>query len=946
MRKIKYSAGMKAVAMLMQEIFSVILVVCMILVSALFDRSMLHPGDLKNREFTESRYYTEIFQGSVQEVLTYISYKKQFETDGVYNPEKAVNIMAYMDSNSQTSNNIRESLKGSERFRYYLVDLENWSMEYIPLSCQVESRLYVTEEDIHQVQEIYIDGEVVQESDTIIRKLSDMDLSLQKHIVTQVQYYYGGYYTVEELEIQNGAEENPTVFSEVKTDLNEAETTQQAASELKKEAEDTMPVEDAAAEDGPGNDHASPESGNGGASEDDSLLEKCKQKIIDGDLFELEGRSLLVVLKDLGLEEVSDHTQIGVLEEKYLTVDETTILGEFLSGSITLEEMERVYESLEYTLSAIGEEITAYKRLVNRYEKDRSNLQFWVYEEGTAQNYTNMKKINYEDFSEIGKAMGSYFYYSKNDIRLDSNVDGMEDLFYEKLESMNGGRSSLIFVGMDTTFPYDDLYKKAMEEYMQLQPWVSVALAAVLVSVFGCFLTFLYLSLAAGRKGDDGQVYLNRFDRIKTELLLVCFITVCIGAVTVFGRIMSLLKSSDLIGIMVMAGGMVFIIVAVFMVFYMSFVRRIKAGTMWEDSLACWAGRGVYKVVRNWNPSWKIMVGFTSHVVFTLILAVIALTWPQRKDVVFLVLAVYLLLCAAEALSFLRGGVQKNVLIRGIKKIAGGDLEYEIDTQALKGDNKVLGEAINTISEGLSRAVDDSMKNERLKADLITNVSHDIKTPLTSIINYVDLLKREDLDNDRAENYIAVLDAKSQRLKQLTEDLVEASKVSSGNITLQMDRLNLVELVYQTAGEFNERFEGRGLTAVTKLPKEPVVILADGRRIWRVLENLYNNVAKYAMENTRVYVDMEVLNQTACFSIKNISDQALNIDASELTERFIRGDVSRSTEGSGLGLSIAKSLTDLMGGTFEIYLDGDLFKVTVTFPVEAASAPKEEKAGK
>ena len=244
-----------------------------------------------------------------------------------------------------------------------------------------------------------------------------------------------------------------------------------------------------------------------------------------------------------------------------------------------------------------------------------------------------------------------------------------------------------------------------------------------------------------------------------------------------------------------------------------------------------------------------------------------------------------------------------------------------------------MGEAVNTIGEGLYHAVDDSIKNERLKTDLITNVSHDIKTPLTSIINYVDLLKRENLDNERAKSYIRVLDTKSQRLKQLTEDLVEASKVSSGNIKLQMDRLNFVELVYQTAGEFNEKFEARGLTAVTRLPKEPVVIMADGRRIWRVIENLYNNVAKYAMENTRVYVDMEVVDGKAAFSIKNISDQALNIDASELTERFIRGDVSRSTEGSGLGLSIASSLTQLMGGNFDIYLDGDLFKVTVTFPV-------------
>jgi len=228
-----------------------------------------------------------------------------------------------------------------------------------------------------------------------------------------------------------------------------------------------------------------------------------------------------------------------------------------------------------------------------------------------------------------------------------------------------------------------------------------------------------------------------------------------------------------------------------------------------------------------------------------------------------------------------------------------------------------------------------SMKNERLKADLITNVSHDIKTPLTSIINYVDLLKREDIPNERAQNYLEVLEQKSQRLKQLTEDLLEASKISSGNITLQMERINFVELVYQTGGEFNEKFEAKGLTAITKLPREPVVIMADGRRIWRVVENLYNNVAKYAMANTRVYVDMTMEEDWVTLSIKNISQNALNIQADELTERFIRGDVSRSTEGSGLGLSIAKNLTELMGGEFEIYLDGDLFKVSISFRRES-----------
>lgn len=223
-----------------------------------------------------------------------------------------------------------------------------------------------------------------------------------------------------------------------------------------------------------------------------------------------------------------------------------------------------------------------------------------------------------------------------------------------------------------------------------------------------------------------------------------------------------------------------------------------------------------------------------------------------------------------------------------------------------------------------------------MKADLITNVSHDIKTPLTSIINYVNLLKLEKIDNDRVNNYISILDEKSQRLKQLTEDLVEASKVSSGNVKLDMQQIDLVELVYQTGGEFNEKFESKELTIVTKLPHSAVYIWADGRHLYRVIENLYNNVAKYAMEKTRVYVEVQANDSTAEFSIKNVSERSLALENSsvdDLTERFIRGDSSRTTEGSGLGLSIAKNLTLLMGGEFDISVDGDLFKANITFPV-------------
>ena len=239
---------------------------------------------------------------------------------------------------------------------------------------------------------------------------------------------------------------------------------------------------------------------------------------------------------------------------------------------------------------------------------------------------------------------------------------------------------------------------------------------------------------------------------------------------------------------------------------------------------------------------------------------------------------------------------------------------------------------------GLSNAVEENLKSERLKTELITNVSHDIKTPLTSIINYVNLIKMENIQNEKIENYVDILEKKSMRLKQLTEDLMEVSKISSGNIELDMQQINMVELIYQTGGEFNEIFEEKGLTIITRLPKEPVMIFADGSRLWRVVQNLYNNAAKYALKDTRVYVELKVEEGWAEFSMKDISEQELETAPDDLSERFVRGDESRGTEGSGLGLSIARSLTNLMGGTFEIHLDGDLFTVSIVFPCIGFSA--------
>ncbi len=313
----------------------------------------------------------------------------------------------------------------------------------------------------------------------------------------------------------------------------------------------------------------------------------------------------------------------------------------------------------------------------------------------------------------------------------------------------------------------------------------------------------------------------------------------------------------------------------------------------------------------------------------------------------------------------------REMIKRGMKELGEGNLDYQVNAAVLQGENREMAEVLNNMQEAVRRAVEVEMKSERLKTDLITNVSHDIKTPLTSIINYVDILKREHLPDERIAGYIEILDQKSQRLKQLTDDLVEASKISSGVITLDMREIDLKQLIKQASGEFDDKFQSRNLQLVLHLPEEEMRIRADGRRMYRVIENLFNNAAKYAMPASRVYVTGSIRdnqnsrfgdgriendespgskkiggigdagngrtgNNSICrsrvsFEIKNMSEHELNFSAEELMERFVRGDISRTTEGSGLGLEIAKNLTTMQGGDLEIYLDGDLFKVTVTF---------------
>lgn len=263
-----------------------------------------------------------------------------------------------------------------------------------------------------------------------------------------------------------------------------------------------------------------------------------------------------------------------------------------------------------------------------------------------------------------------------------------------------------------------------------------------------------------------------------------------------------------------------------------------------------------------------------------------------------------------------------------------GNSNITLDTDELKGTLKELAIYVNDISNGFNNAIQEKLKSERLKTELITNVSHDIKTPLTSIINYVDLLKQEDIKDEKVLEYLNVLDSKSQRLKKLIEDLVEASKASSGSVKLNIEEINLSELLKQVTGEFKDKFDEKNLIIDLDLPSNNIKIEADNRYMYRIIENLYSNVSKYAMDNTRVYISLIKSNNQIKLEIKNISKEKLNITADELMQRFVRGDKSRFTEGSGLGLSIAKSLSELQNCSFNIEIDGDLLKAVLIWNIK------------
>ena len=382
-------------------------------------------------------------------------------------------------------------------------------------------------------------------------------------------------------------------------------------------------------------------------------------------------------------------------------------------------------------------------------------------------------------------------------------------------------------------------------------------------------------------------------------------------------------------------------LVPLVLLFLCAFAAQCKAGTVLRSALIARIARFLWRIVRSlFLGLWRIARSLP--LIWKTALAGLILVFIEfvlfMQDYYGTLAAPFLALKLAELLAALYIALNLRALQKGGEKLANGDFSSPIDTKYLIGDFKRYGQELNDVQSGLEQAVQEQMKAEHLKTELITNVSHDIKTPLTSIVNYVDLLKKEDIPSPEAREYIAVLDRQSHRLKKLTEDLVEASKASSGVLNVDLQPTDVNVLFSQIEGEYQERLAACQLTLVTQPPAPGTVIRADSRLLSRVMDNLVSNICKYALPSTRVYVVSTLSREAVTISFKNVSRDELNISPDELMERFVRGDASRHTEGSGLGLSIARSLVQLQGGRFDLAIDADLFRADITFPLSESAA--------
>lgn len=515
----------------------------------------------------------------------------------------------------------------------------------------------------------------------------------------------------------------------------------------------------------------------------------------------------------------------------------------------------------------------------------------------------------------------------------------------------NSNAAYIVHVGVnEPTINDDTQFYQRYQVYKMVKPYTENAVTYTVASAAVILILLVYETIAAGHTKEEDGIHLSWIDRIPFDVFTFVMILVGCCICLIGSELLSSVSymmfyeaSMDFVEAGLPLIAFVILLALVVYVYYISFVVRIKSHTLISNNVIVKAIQFVYypvkKIVLEFYDAychssevWKKVIAGLVCISFVLLL-IFFVAVAEAGSVFFALFIVVLMMAMLYGVWILiKINADTKTLLTAAEKLANGELDYRISEEAL---NRLHGpfyehaKNLNLISEGMKKAIENELKSERMKAELITNVSHDIKTPLTSIINYVDLLSKPH-EEEKTQEYIDVLQRQSQRLKRLTEDVVEASKASSGNIQVHMDVVSIKEIIEQASAEYEERLKKKNLLLITKIPEEKIEVDADGRLLWRVLRNVFSNASKYSMDGSRVYIDVVEDGENVITTIKNTSKNQLNITEEELMQRFVRGDSSRHTEGSGLGLNIAKSLMDLMQGSFEIQIDGDLFKSIIT----------------
>lgn len=878
-------------------------------------------GNNRDVAFEDSYVFENILIKQMEEITKMVVIKNQLETNGVYNPNKLIDIVEY-------SNRYNGNMLINDPVYYKLEDLLKWNR--FGFNLLINTVEYTIPEEIYMDENGYYfdtSGNITDQYGTILQEQEIAKYKEETYTETDEtnEIDTTTVQNPEDIEEQNlSEEENQEVDSSF--EVAQAETVEESDSLLRQPFESEQAA----------------------LTEQETTLDETNTSYA----FNFYNKELQRIFEKIGKEDQLEWIEkyyYLILEEAFLPADGKTLL----SRSDNIAHYVKLKNYLIQAASDLSINYNTYMSFDDYYNQKNGVIRFLYCvntEEGETFYFTNLdqfiKNKTNEEILEIFKSYGKYLYYNPDEMTYDTNMNVDSSYLESYLDNYEYtfGNQTKVFIAVDLNriSSVSDVYSVAQKAYNSVYPywWQMIA---VIILAFS-----LYMASFIGLFIYEWKNQLKKADTIPVEFHLMIVLLLLIVMVSGYDAINMRYFFSEEVSTILLLSFISVVGNGIFLGILFSFIRRILHRSLLKYSICFYLLHKTFRFMYRIGKRIFLFVKTLSFKIYDNGILFIRTFFPYMFFLFMNLLLITLfsllgIFIAAVFDSFVFAFVfwqntQRLKIVKGIRTIKEGDFSYQISTKKMHGDNLVLAEAVNEIGSGLKTAVENSMKDEKLKADLITNVSHDIKTPLTSIINYVDLIKREEIGNEKIKGYIQILDSKSQRLKQLTDDLVEASKISSGNIVLEMEKINVVELIQQTLGEFQTKMDEKNLFVIADLPSEAVYINADSRRMWRVIENLFNNIYKYALENTRVYLDMKtVINQSnqsmIQLSIKNISAHQLNIDAEQLTERFIRGDVSRTTEGSGLGLSIAKNLTLAQGGDFKIYLDGDLFKVILEYPM-------------